>query len=48
LWDKNAPKSKSDKPYRGWKRVKELCEEKENLDHAPKLRDVVRFAYAAF
>jgi predicted ATP-dependent endonuclease of OLD family len=46
LWtDGDAPKSKKDKPYRAWKRVRELCNGKENLDHAPQLRDVVKFAY---
>lgn len=41
-----APKSPKDKPYRAWKRVRELCEGKANLDHAPKLRDVIKFAFA--
>lgn len=42
-----APKSSKDKPYRAWKRVRELCKGKANLDHAPKLRDVVKFAFAS-
>lgn len=41
-----VPKSPKDKPYRAWKRVRELCEGKANLEHAPRLRDVVKFAFA--
>lgn len=47
LWDKDmAPHSKNDKPYRAWKRVQELCRDKANLDHAPKLKAVVQFAFS--
>ncbi|MGC8541052.1 MAG: AAA family ATPase [Phycisphaerae bacterium] len=46
LWEKDeAPHSKNDKPYRAWKRVQGLCDGKTNLDHAPKLREVVLFAF---
>lgn len=44
LWDKNPPKK--DKPYHAWKRVKELCEEKSNLDHLPELKKLVYFVYS--
>jgi energy-coupling factor transporter ATP-binding protein EcfA2 len=46
LWDERP--SSGDKPYKAWKRVRELCEGKANLDHAPKLRDLVRFVYKPF
>jgi energy-coupling factor transporter ATP-binding protein EcfA2 len=44
LWD-TRPTSSGDKPFRAWKRVSELCDDHENLDHTPKLRDMVRFAF---
>jgi energy-coupling factor transporter ATP-binding protein EcfA2 len=44
LWDER-PASSGDKPFRAWKRVAELCEGRENLDHAPRLREMVRFAF---
>lgn len=49
LWEsKDRPKSTKDKPYRAWKRIKELCENKSNIDHAPGLRDMARFAFSSF
>ena len=48
LWDaQSRPKSSKDKPYRAWKRVRELYSEKTNLDHAPKLRELVQFAFGS-
>jgi len=41
-------KAKKDKPYRAWKRVRELCKGKADLNHAPKLKKVLEFAYASF
>ena len=47
LWPAGeVPKSPKDKPYRAWKRVRELCDGKANLDHAPRLREIVKFAFA--
>ena len=40
--------SAKDKPFRAWKRVKELCENKTNLDHAPSLQKIVQFAFSPF
>jgi hypothetical protein len=49
LWEPaDRPKSSKDKPFRAWKRVKVLCDGKANMDHAPKLRDLVRFAFAPY
>lgn len=46
LWTREeAPKSGKDKPYRAWKRVKELLNDAENLDHCPDFRDAVGFAF---
>lgn len=46
LWEgAQRPISSGDKPFRAWKRVSELCDGRENLDHAPRLRDLVRFAF---
>jgi len=46
LWQQaDRPSSAKDKPYRAWKRVKELCDGRTNLDHAPDLRSVVLFAF---
>lgn len=44
LWE-TRPTSSGDKPFRAWKRVSELCDGHGNLDHAPRLRDMVRFAF---
>lgn len=47
LWDSGTtPKTKKDKPYRAWKRIRELCADKTDLSHVPKLLEVVRFAYS--
>jgi predicted ATP-dependent endonuclease of OLD family len=49
LWERDeAPKSKKDKPYRAWKRVRELCNNKTDLGHAPELKKVVEFAFKPF
>lgn len=49
LWSGgDRPASSKDKPYRAWKRIRELCKDRENLDHAPKLRDLLKFCYADF
>ena len=49
LWEKGkAPKSKKDKPYRAWKRVRELCDGKTDLSHASDLKRVVEFAFKPF
>ena len=46
LWPKGeASKSSSDKPFRAWKRARELAAGKENLDHASGLRDALKFAF---
>ncbi|MAS36437.1 MAG: hypothetical protein CL610_20710 [Anaerolineaceae bacterium] len=37
--------SGSGKPYNAWCRIKELCDGYKNMDHAPKLREVVQFAF---
>lgn len=48
LWpDGDRPKSAKDKPFRAWRRVGELCEDKPDLNHAPGLRDMLRFAFAS-
>lgn len=44
LWNER-PSSSGDKPFRAWKRVAELCDGSGNLDHAPRLRDMLRFAF---
>lgn len=48
LWEEvgKAPKSKKDKPFRAWRRVQELCVDKTDLAHAPKLLSVVKFAFS--
>lgn len=35
----------SDKPYKAWKAVRDLCKDVTDLDHAPKLKEVVEFAF---
>jgi len=45
LWDEGESVPSSDKPYRAWCKVRELCSDVENLDHAPGLREVVHFAF---
>jgi predicted ATP-dependent endonuclease of OLD family len=46
LWEEGtAPKSKNDKPFRAWKRVRELCKDRSDLAHAPRLKRVVGFAF---
>lgn len=45
LWDEGESIPSSDKPYRAWCRVRELCDGVENLERAPKLREVVSFAF---
>jgi predicted ATP-dependent endonuclease of OLD family len=48
LWpQEDAPKTHKDKPYRAWKRVRELCK-KNDLNGAPKLLEVVKFAFSKF
>ena len=45
LWkSEQAPKSKSDKPFRVWKRVREICGGKSDLNRSPRLKSVVKFA----
>jgi energy-coupling factor transporter ATP-binding protein EcfA2 len=41
-------KSAKDKPFRAWRQVGLLCTDKSDLDHAPGLRDLVRFAFSPF
>lgn len=49
LWDpETAPQSAKDKPFRAWRRVRELCDARENLNHAPRLKQVVEFAFRPF
>ena len=49
LWElADRYKSPKDKPFRAWKQVKALRNGKANLDHASKLRDMVRFAFATY
>ena len=46
LWAKDsAPKSSSDKPFRAWKRARELASGRDNLDHAVELRKAMTFAF---
>jgi predicted ATP-dependent endonuclease of OLD family len=46
LWEDAAKAPpKKDKPFRAWKRTQELCSEKTDLTHAPKLLKVVKFAF---
>lgn len=47
LWDTSECEAISarDKPYRAWKRIKELCDGKASLDHVPKLRDTLQFVF---
>lgn len=44
LWE-SKPSSSGDKPHRAWKRVAEICEGRQDLDHVPKLKEFVRFAF---
>ena len=37
-----------DKPYRAWKRVGELCDGKTDLNHIPRLKALVDFAFGSF
>jgi len=49
LWEgEERPTSTKDKPYRVWKRVRDLCSEKPDLDDLPKLRELVQFAFRPF
>ena len=50
LWDKTKKtyRTKKDKPFRAWKRVRVLCKKKENLDHAPALKRVIEFVFRPF
>ncbi|MEK8021928.1 MAG: ATP-dependent endonuclease [Candidatus Parabeggiatoa sp.] len=44
LWEPNkAPLS--DKPYRAWCKINDVCDGRENLDHVPRLKEFVRFAF---
>ena len=45
LWGEDGSAPSRDKPYRAWCKIRELCESAKNLDHAPQLKDVVRFAF---
>lgn len=46
IWPKNeAPKSSSDKPFRAWKRARDLVNGHDNLDHVPGLRDAIKFTF---
>jgi putative ATP-dependent endonuclease of OLD family len=47
LWD-DGKRISSDKPFRAWKRARELCEGRTNLDHAPRLLELIRFVYQPF
>ncbi len=47
LWEPaERPMSSKDKPFRAWKRVRELTAGQRNLDQFPRLRDVVLFAFS--
>lgn len=47
LWLPNeAPVSKNDKPFRAWKRIKDMCSGKCNLNESPELKRLVEFAFA--
>lgn len=49
LWNAaDAPTTSKDKPFRAWKRVRDLCEGRQSFDHQPGLRDAVRFAFQPF
>lgn len=39
--------SSEDKPYRAWRRIRELCTNKSDLSHVPKLKAVLDFVFAA-
>lgn len=46
LWSTGErPQSAGDKPYRAWRRVKELCADEGGLGRFPKLRELVEFAF---
>jgi predicted ATP-dependent endonuclease of OLD family len=45
IWPAGTPVPSKDKPFRAWRRVKDLTAGHENLDHAAKLRAVVKFAF---
>lgn len=46
LWPPaDAPTSSKDKPYRAWKRVRELTEGKHDLQHAAQLAEIVNFVF---
>lgn len=49
LWEsENVTRLKKDKPFRAWKRVREICNDKNDLNHAPKLKEVVEFVFKPF
>lgn len=45
IWPPGTPVPSKDKPFKAWKRLKELTANAANLDHAAQLRDVVKFAF---
>ena len=45
LWDEGEAVPSSDKPYRAWCRVRELCNGVEDLEHVPRLGKAARFAF---
>ncbi len=45
IWPPGTTVPSKDKPFKAWKRVKELTADAANLDHALGLRDVVKFAF---
>ncbi|MBW8017606.1 MAG: AAA family ATPase [Planctomycetes bacterium] len=46
LWpDGDRPQGSDDKPFRAWRRVGVLCEGKSDLNHVPRLRDMLKFAF---
>jgi hypothetical protein len=48
LWpDGDGPAGSKDKPFRAWRRVGQLCQDKSDLNHAPRLRDMLKFALAS-
>ncbi len=45
VFDDLAEVPASAKPYKAWCKVQELCEDASSLDHVPKLKEVVDFAF---
>ncbi|RXF81018.1 hypothetical protein B2G85_12490 [Bacillus subtilis] len=45
LWEKGTKIPSKDKPFRTWKRINDLMENREELEKFPRLKDLFDFVY---